>query len=82
MKALRCLAGILLVGLLSLAASADTFAQEKGKGKGDGQRNRKLKRRKPPSWALAHGYRRRHVYFPEHDLYVDHKKGVYIVQRQ
>lgn len=34
----------------------------------------------PPSWAPAHGFRAktRHIYFPEHNVYYDNQKGVYI----
>lgn len=49
----------------SVVTAGDTFAQNK-KG--------------PPSWAPAHGYRAktRHVYFPQHNVYFDLHRGVYI----
>jgi hypothetical protein len=59
----------LLVVLLMLVAgvgSEDSSAQGKKKG--------------PPPWAPAHGYRAktRHVYFPEYNFYFDVQRGVYI----
>ena len=36
------------------------------------------KRHGPPSWAPAHGYRHRHVYFPAYKCYYDTYNGVYI----
>jgi hypothetical protein len=37
----------------------------------------------PPPWAPAHGYRAktRHIYFPEHNMYFDLQKRVYIFNR-
>jgi hypothetical protein len=32
----------------------------------------------PPPWAPAHGYKKRHVYFPDHKTYYDQNEGVYI----
>lgn len=36
------------------------------------------KRHGPPSWAPAHGYRHRHVYFPAYKCYYDNYDGMYI----
>jgi hypothetical protein len=52
--------------------------KKKVKARGTDKGTESSKGESPPSWAPAHGYRRCHVYFPEHDLYVDHKKEVYI----
>lgn len=35
-------------------------------------------RKGPPPWAPAHGYRHRHVYFPQYQCYYDNYDGVYI----
>ncbi|MFH4966895.1 hypothetical protein V8G61_01715 [Gaetbulibacter sp. M240] len=38
------------------------------------------KKQGPPSWAPAHGYRAKvhQIYFPDHNMYYDLQKGVYI----
>ena len=68
--------------------SGDLFAQGKSQGKGKGNKGKgndkmvivgeKEKGKGPPPWAPAHGYRRRHVYFPDQKVYYDNTKGVYI----
>lgn len=66
-KTISKLTGILLILSVSLFLPFDTLSQGKEKNG-------------PPSWAPAHGYRAktRHVYFPEHNVYYDLKKEVYI----
>lgn len=66
--------------------STDMLAQGKGKGKGKPAPAMKAKpgakakpgKKGPPPWAPAHGYRQRHVYFPDHHAYYDNTAGVYI----
>ncbi len=77
---------LLISGLLFL--SGDILAQGKGHGKGNGNKEKgkgnaegfgeKEKGHGPPPWAPAHGYRRRHIYFPDQKVYYDNTKGVYI----
>lgn len=38
----------------------------------------KVKRKGPPRWAPAHGYKHRYVYFPEYRCYYDNFQGVYV----
>jgi hypothetical protein len=68
MNAKYQLNGLLVVMILSLVFSLDTYAQGNKTSKG------------PPSWAPAHGYRAntRQVYFPEQNFYYDVEKSVYI----
>ena len=68
MKAIYQFKGVLVVLILTMVFSLDTYAQGKKNTKG------------PPSWAPAHGYRAntRQVYFPEQNLYYDVGKSVYI----
>ncbi len=68
MKTKFLLAGLVVIMIISLAFSLDTFGQGKEKQKG------------PPPWAPAHGYRAqtRHVYFPDYNFYFDIQKSVYI----
>lgn len=42
---------------------------------------KKVKKKGPPSWAPAHGYKHRYVYFPEHHCYYDNTKGHYIYRK-
>lgn len=67
MKTRNKLISLLILWILTLAVSPDSFGQGKGKGG-------------PPPWAPAHGYRAktRQVYFPEHNFYFDVQKNVYI----
>ena len=60
--------GLVVIMILTLALSLDTFGQGKEKKKG------------PPPWAPAHGYRAqtRHIYFPDYNFYFDLQKSVYI----
>jgi hypothetical protein len=55
--------------VLALFLSMPTEAFSQGRGQGG-----------PPPWAPAHGYRAktRHIYFPQHNLYFDVQRGVYI----
>ncbi|MEX2336073.1 MAG: hypothetical protein WD555_02240 [Fulvivirga sp.] len=55
--------------------NTDIMAQSKGKAK-----NKVKENAGPPSWAPAHGYRAktRYVYFPDHGVYYDHDRSVYI----
>ena len=55
MKAIYKFKGLIVILILTLVFSLDTYGQGKNKPKG------------PPSWAPAHGYRdnTRHIYFPE-----------------
>lgn len=41
----------------------------------------KVKRKGPPAWAPAYGYKHRHVYFPEYRCYYDTYTGLYIYRR-
>lgn len=41
----------------------------------------KTKRKGPPPWAPAHGYRHRYIYFPEHKCYYDIYEGYYIYRK-
>lgn len=41
----------------------------------------KIKRNGPPSWAPAHGYRHRYIFFPEHNCYYDNYNGIYIYRK-
>ena len=68
MKTKFLLRGLIVIMILTLAFSLDTFGQVKEKPKG------------PPPWAPAHGYRAktRHIYFPDHNFYFDIQKSVYI----
>ena len=68
MKAIYQLKGLLVILILTLVFSLDTYGQGKKPTKG------------PPSWAPAHGYRAntRHIYFPEQNIYYDLQEGVYI----
>ena len=68
MKTKLFLRGLVVIMILTLVFSLDTFGQGKEKQKG------------PPPWAPAHGYRAqtRHIYFPEHNFYFDIQKSVYI----
>ena len=68
MKAIYQFKGVLVVLILTMVFSLDTYAQGKKTTKG------------PPTWAPAHGYRAntRQVYFPEQNLYYDVEKSVYI----
>lgn len=36
------------------------------------------KRKGPPPWAPANGYRHRYIYFPAHHCYYDNYSGIYI----
>ncbi len=71
---------------LSFAIHAD--AQGKGNGKGNGKGHgkkehvKKEKTNGPPAWAPAHGYRKRHIFFPEHNVYYDSQKQVYIAKEE
>jgi hypothetical protein len=40
-----------------------------------------VKRKGPPSWAPANGYRHRYVFFPEHNCYYDNFNGIYIYRK-
>ena len=64
-KNISLLTGIAIVCLL-LTIPTNSFGQAKKGG--------------PPPWAPAHGYRAnvKHVYFPEHNVYFDVQKAVYI----
>ena len=68
MKAIYKLKGLIVILILTLVFSLDTYGQGKNTTKG------------PPSWAPAHGYRAntRHIYFPEQNVYYDLQEGVYI----
>lgn len=68
---------ILGVMILSLIMMTPTYANgNKGKG---GQKKDKV-HGGPPAWAPAHGYRakQRHIYYPEHNIYYDTQREVYI----
>lgn len=41
----------------------------------------KIKKKGPPSWAPANGYRHRHIYFPEYQCYYDTYTGMYIYRK-
>lgn len=41
----------------------------------------KTKRKGPPDWAPANGYRHRYVFFPEHRCYYDNYNGFYIFKK-
>ncbi|MCC6838037.1 MAG: hypothetical protein IT234_05810 [Bacteroidia bacterium] len=41
----------------------------------------KVKRKGPPSWAPANGYRHRYIFFPEHKCYYDNFNGIYIYRK-
>lgn len=41
----------------------------------------KTKRKGPPPWAPAHGYRHRYIYFPEHKCYYDMYEGYYVYRK-
>jgi len=71
MKTRLFLFGLTSILVFCFVLPLETFGQGQGKGKPKG----------PPSWAPAHGYRAktRHVYFPEHNVYFDIQKSVYIV---
>lgn len=68
MKTKNLPTGLIVILILSLEFSLNTFGQVKEKPKG------------PPPWAPAKGYRAqtRHIYFPEHNFYFDIQKSVYI----
>ena len=64
--------------LFVIALIADqAFAQGKGKAKDKSKTEVKQKGKGPPPWAPAHGYRKRHIYFPAYKCYYDNTKGVY-----
>ena len=68
MKAIIQIRGLVVILILTVVFSLDTYAQGNKATKG------------PPSWAPAHGYREntRHIYFPEQNVYYDVQKSVYI----
>jgi len=68
MKAINQLKGLVVILILTLVFSLDSYGQGNKSKKG------------PPSWAPAHGYREntRQIYFPEQNLYYDVEKSVYI----
>ena len=68
MKSINLLKSIVVILILTLVFSLDTYGQNKKSTKG------------PPAWAPAHGYRdnTRHIYFPEQNVYFDLQKSVYI----
>lgn len=43
--------------------------------------NHHHKRKGPPYWAPAHGYKHRYVFFPEYRCYYDNFSGKYIYRR-
>jgi hypothetical protein len=67
----RTLLMMLCALILSVSVHQDTKAQTKKNENG------------PPSWAPAHGYRAntRHIFFPEHNIYFDLNRSVYIFIR-
>ena len=82
MKSIKLIAS-LMSGMFLISTLA--FAHGKGQGKGNkGKGNDKTvvvvkeKGKGPPPWAPAHGYRKRHIYFPGHNCYFDNIKGLYI----
>ncbi|MCV9389201.1 hypothetical protein [Reichenbachiella ulvae] len=70
--------------MITLLAVAPAMAQKHHhKCKHHCDRPKKVKYCGPPSWAPAHGHRaqvnqHRHIYYPEHDVYYDTQKEVYI----
>lgn len=42
---------------------------------------KKIKRKGPPYWAPAYGYRHRHIYFPHYQCYYDNYSGIYIYRK-
>ena len=70
---------IALFPLVLLLYSEPAFAQ--GKGHGHGKRKHDVvvvKHKGPPPWAPAHGYRHRHIFFPDYRCYYDNTNDVYI----
>ena len=68
MKAINQQKGLVVILVLTLVFSLDTYGQGKSTTKG------------PPSWAPAHGYRANttYIYFPDQNVYFDMQKSVYI----
>ena len=68
MQAISQFKGLMVILILTIVFSLDTYGQGKNTTKG------------PPSWAPAHGYRANttYIYFPEQNVYFDIQKSVYI----
>ena len=68
MKTIFQLKFSIVIVILTLIFSIDTYGQGKGKAQG------------PPSWAPAHGYRANtnYVYFPDQNFYFDVQNSAYI----
>ena len=67
MQAITQFKGFVLILILTLVFSLDTYGQNtKAKG--------------PPAWAPAHGYRANttYIYFPDQNVYFDLQKSLYI----
>lgn len=83
---------IVLIGLMLLCIPHFVVAQ---KGNGHAKKHvkykenykhdvvvyHKTKRKGPPDWAPANGYRHRYIFFPEHRCYYDNYYGVYIYRK-
>ena len=59
---------LIVILIMTMIFSLDTYGQGKGKSNG------------PPSWAPAHGYRAKttYVYFPDQNFYFDVQNSAYI----
>ena len=68
MKAINQLKGLVVILVLTLVFSLDTYGQGKNTTKG------------PPDWAPAHGYRANttYVFFPDQNVYFDVQNSLYI----
>ena len=68
MKSIKLFKGLVVILILTLVFSPDTYGQSEKSTKG------------PPAWAPAHGYRANttYIYFPDQNVYFDLQKSVYI----
>ena len=73
---------LILTGLIFLFSNSNAQGNSQKKSKPTKTHseapNVKEKHHGPPPWAPAHGYRRRHIFFPDQKCYYDNTKGVYI----
>ena len=75
---LKILILFIALGLMSGSAFAQGNGNDKKKDKTKTKTETKEKAKGPPPWAPAHGYKKRHIYFPDQKVYYDNTKGVYI----
>lgn len=87
---MRSIVLIVLLFSLSLMSKAQKnhgkqnkpgFAKTHHKQSPDGKNYivvKSTKRKGPPPWAPANGYRHRYIYFPAHHCYYDNYSGIYI----